>query len=200
MKPFAITQLLKNKQAIYESIDKPHTWNRTALEFLLVAVLGAALYGVVIATYAPSWNHVGELAWKMIVLLFGPVAICTPSLYVFGSIRGIRISLSQLVYLLVGALATTGMVLLSVSPISWFFTWTTDSREFISGMNNFMIALGLGFGIFFMAKGFLFVQKEKLGEKRAGADILFLWFVLLLIVVVQMGQKLGPWYPVTILN
>lgn len=195
MKPFAIIQLLKNKQVIYAAIKNPQEWNRITAEFLLMAIFGAAVYGVVMATYAPTWNHVLELSWKMIVLLFGPIAICTPALYVFGSIRGIRISLSELVYLLVGALATTGVVLVSFAPISWFFTWTTDSLDFIVAMNNFMIGMALVFGIFFLGKGFIVVQQQHSAEKRGGVDILFLWFILLIIVMIQMAGKLGHWYP-----
>lgn len=147
------------------------------------------------STEDPHWWHTWELSWKMMVTLWGPIALCTPALYVFSSLRGVRISINQLVFLLIGSLATAGLVLASLSPLSWFFTWTTDTLEFIKIMNGFMVGLGLLFGLFFLGQGFLHLYRtHKSDGVRSGIDILFLWFVLLIVVVVQMSQKLAPWY------
>lgn len=222
MKKFATQLLLKNKEQLYSHTLQPHTWNAIALEFILVSILGLALFGVVIAQYYPTTEHIVDLAWKTIVLVWAPIVLCSPSLYVFGALRGSRISVSEMVFLLLGTLATSGIVLLALTPVTWFFIWTTESVEFIQAMNAFIVGISLAFGLFYFGKGSVTVQRLKttttqdeqgsrMNDKTkrsvradlqrifgaaAGVDILFLWFVLLLVVVVQMSQKLGPWYEV----
>lgn len=192
---FATPRLLKHKEELFQQLHQPHTWNKTVLELLLVGLLGAGIFGAIMSTEDPHWWHTWELSWKMMVTLWGPVVLCTPALYIFSSLRGVKITLSQLVFLLIGSLATAGLVLASLSPLSWFFTWTTDNIEFVKGMNGFMVGLGLLFGLFFLGQGFLHLYKINKAEwARSGVDILSLWFILLIIVVVQMSQKLAPWY------
>lgn len=200
---FAITDLLRNKKEIYNNITKPQTWNRVTSEFLVVGVVGLALFGLGMGTYVLSIPGAGSFPWwfmwKMIVVVVGPMVICTPALFVFSAIRGSTITLTQLVYLLCGAFATVGIVLLSLVPVTWFFTWTADTIHFIRTMNGLVLACALGFGMFFLGKGFIALHTEHKNEQsRAAADILLVWFVLFLVVVMQMSNKLGPWYMVQI--
>lgn len=192
---FATPRLLKHKEELFQQLSQPQTWNKTVLELLLVGLLGAGIFGAIMSTEDPHWWHAWELSWKMVVTVWGPIALCTPALYVFSSLRGVKITLSQLVFLLIGSLATSGLVLASLSPLSWFFTWTTDNIEFVKGMNGVMVGLSLLFGLFFLGQGFLHLYKaHKQTGARLALDVLFLWFILLIVVVVQMSQKLSPWY------
>lgn len=199
MKQLPLSSLLKNKDEIYNTLDSPRTWPRYVMHFMLIALLGMAAFGLVMGTYVPHWWHSLTLAWKTIVLIWGPLAICTPSLFVFGAIRGSRITLPQLLFLLMGALATTGIVLLALTPLTWFFTWTTETSIFLRVMNGMFIGLALAFGMFFFSKGLLAIHKKL---KAAGTpssisiDVVVLWFILLIIVVAQMSMKLGPWYEI----
>lgn len=197
MKTYSTSHLLKHKERIYELITQPHHWNRVAAELLSISIIGLALFGIVMATFNPTAQHVLELSWKMIVLVWGSVVICTPSLYVFSAIRGSRLTLSQLSFLLVGTLATTGIVLLALTPITWFFTWTTYQVEFIQFMNVVVIAVSVLFGGYFLARGMLFaadMQKKEGQESNSAIDILLIWVLLFIVVLVQMAHALGPWY------
>ncbi|MFA5995361.1 MAG: hypothetical protein WCW27_03085 [Patescibacteria group bacterium] len=192
-----ITALLKNKEELYNAIEHKHTWNKTTVQFILVSIIGLVLFGFMMGTYLPGWQHMVDTMWKMIVLVWGPVILCTPALYVFSSIRGSTIKISELVYLLIGALATSGIVLMALTPLTWFFMWTTDSKEFIQAMNGFFIGLSLMFGLFYFGQGMRYVYKKvKVTNPQASAavDVLLLWFILLIVVVAQMSEKLGPWY------
>lgn len=197
MPKFATSNLLKNQKQIYEASQTPSAWPKIIAEFIIASLISLALFGLVLATHKFSWPHAWELGWKTIVLLGGPIFICLPSLYVFASVRGSSLKLLPLVYLAIGTLATSGIVLLALTPITWFFTWTSNGLDFIRLLNAAAIGLGLIFGLFFLGKGILAIhktQKAAYPESRAALDILLLWFILLIIVTVQMSHKLGPWY------
>lgn len=188
---FTTSLLLKHKEKLYEAAFTPEQWNRIVAELLLVGLLGAGLFGVVMGSLG--------LSWRMILLIWGPLALCTPALFVFSAIRGSHITLRQLVYLLVGMLATSGVVLLALSPISWFFTWTDTSPDHgvLIVLNALMIVVAQLFGVFYLGKGMITINhrlKTSDVTDRAALDILLVWIILLLIVSVQMSHKLGPWY------
>lgn len=192
-----LSLLLKHKEEVFTLIHEKRKWNAITAQFVLLSLVGFALFGVVISTLTPHWWFTGQLSWKMIAVLWGPTIICAPSLYVFSTIRGSRLTLPELAQLLCGMLATTAVVLLALAPISWFFTWTSEGLGFIQLMNGVMIGVSLLFGLFFFGKGMMVLNKKIEGNEkttRFSPDILLVWFVLLLIVVVQMSDKLGPWY------
>jgi len=187
-------QLLKNKDWVFAQSQSTTLWGKILTEFIAVGLISAALFGVVMSTYDFSWNNTITLAGKMIMLLWGPMVICLPSLFVFS---GSKIKFLQLVYLALGSLATTGIVLLSLTPIVWFFTWTSDSLATVQTINVIAIGITLIFGLFFLGKGFVYskhAQKNDSGKNVTAIDILLLWFILLVVVIIQMSDKLGPWY------
>ncbi|MBI2415597.1 MAG: hypothetical protein HYV33_02970 [Candidatus Kerfeldbacteria bacterium] len=199
MKQSATALLLKNKKQFYQTIFQPNRWNRLAAELMAVSLLGLASFGLVMGSYIPHWRWPLGLSWKMIVLLWGSVALCTPALFVFSAIRGSRITLPQLVYLLIGGLATSGIVVLALAPISWFFTWTDTSpgHLILRLMNGGMIAVSLLFGLYLIGQGLYAVHqqvKATTPESKAALDIVVIWLVLLIVVIAQMSAKLGPWY------
>jgi len=191
------TKLLRDKNWVFAQSQNTSLWGRILTEFILVGIISAALFGVVMATYDFSWENAGILAGKVVILLWGPMAICLPSLFVFGAIRGSQMKFWQLTYLALGSLATTGIVLLSLTPIVWFFTWTSNSISVIQAMDALAIGVTLIFGLFFLGKSFIYInQTQKSNDEKVivATDILYVWFILLVVVIIQMGAKLGPWY------
>lgn len=193
-----LAKLLKNKQQIYKDIFETKTWSSYILQSAMMALVGLFIFGVVMGTsQVGNYQHWFTTGWKVIVLVLAPIALCTPALFVFSAIRGATIKLTELVYLLLGGLATSGIVLLALTPLTWFFTWTTTELNFIKAMNGFFIVIALIFGLFFFEQGMWHVykaNKEKHPQSSPAIDIILFWFILLIIVIAQMSYKLAPWY------
>lgn len=199
MKHSNLSALLKDKESIYQKLTTRQGWSGALVTFAIVGIIGMAIFGLIMSAWIPHGWHALDLSWKTIALIWGPIAICTPALFVFGAIRGSKITLLELIFLLAGAMATTGIVLMALSPLTGFFTWTTDTVIFMKIMNGLFIGLALAFGMFFFSKGLLYInaQNKAAGKQTSAAvDIVVLWFILLIIVVSQMSSKLGPWYEV----
>lgn len=190
--------LLKQQSELFARILNKKLSPQLVAELLLLGVVGLAVFGAVMSLSVPHWWFAGRLMWKMVVLIFGSNALCLPALYVFSSIRGSRITLPQLALFVSSSVATTAVVLLSLSPISWFFTWATDGNlGVIRALNGLMIGFGIIFGIILLARAFHAGHKhyrEHYPENKSAADILLLWLILVIVVTAQMSQKLGPWY------
>jgi hypothetical protein len=198
MKVFSMTsKLLKNKEEVYQNAKETALWPAMLIEFILVSLVSLALFGVIMATESFSINHALDLSWKMIVLIWGPLVICLPSLFVFSVVRGSKIKLTQLIYLTIGNLAIIGIVLISLAPIVWFFTWTGEGSNIIDVMDIITIGVSLLFGFFFLKNGFMAIYKmykEKYPKSTSATDIIFIWLILLVIVIFQMSHKLQLWF------
>lgn len=190
--------LLKHQPELFQQVLQKKIKPIHIAELFGLSVIGLALFGAVISLVIPNWWHAFNLMWKMLVLIIGSNLLCLPALYVFSSIRGSRLTLPQLMTMLLASIATTAIVLLALAPISWFFTWTTNGElEVIRLLNGLMIGFGILFGLILLARGFrasYLHYKAEDAQSKSGSDILVLWLVLLVIVTVQMSQKLGSWY------
>jgi hypothetical protein len=126
----------------------------------LVILLLGAFYGACMGAYSIVARHgtpdaimgyqqLGASAVK-VPALFGLTLLVTfPSLYVFNALVGSRLSLGQLLRLLVAALGVMMALLASFGTIAVFFAVSTDSYSFMVLLNVLLFAvagiLGLGF-------------------------------------------------------
>jgi len=190
--------LLKQQTTLFKAIFEKKFTTRQLLELVGISVIGLALFGVVISTAVPNWWHAVTLSWKMIVLIFGSNLLCLPALYVFSSIRGSRITLLELIQAVTASVTTTAVVLLSLAPIAWFFTWSTGGDlDIIRFLNGLMVGFGILFGIILLARTFgagYTHHKIEFPDNKSASDILVLWLILVIIVTAQMSMKLGGWY------
>ncbi|EKD79030.1 MAG: hypothetical protein ACD_41C00188G0006 [uncultured bacterium] len=190
--------LLKQQTKLFDDVLNNKIKSGQLLELVLVSLLSLAIFGGVMSLSFPHWWHAMDVMWKLIVLLFGTQILCLPALYVFSSIRGSRITVGQLLLSTMAGIATTAVVLVSLSPIAWFFTWSmTGNIDLLRVMNALMIGLGMLFGIILLARSFIFYYqhfKQQHPENKSAVDILLLWLILVIIVTIQMANKLGPWY------
>ncbi|MFA6475646.1 MAG: hypothetical protein WCV88_05650 [Patescibacteria group bacterium] len=189
MKLFTTTNLLlKHQSELFDqTINKKITLFHV-LELLLVSLVGLAAFGAVMSLVVPDWWHTLNIMWKMIALIMGSIGLCLPSLYIFSSIRGLRLTLGQLLFFVLAAVTTIAVVLVSLAPISWFFLWSTDNIDIIRVINGVMIGFSLLFGLILLARLY--------AMSKSPFDILVPWLILVAIVTGQMSHKLAPWYPV----
>lgn len=126
----------------------------------LVILLLGAFYGACMGAYAVVARHgtagaimgyqqLGASAVKVPALFVLTLLVTFPSLYVFNALVGSRLSLPQLLRLLIAALGVMMALLASFGTIAVFFAVSTDSYSFMVLLNVVLFAvagvLGLGF-------------------------------------------------------
>lgn len=188
-------KLLKHRSAIFEELyTKEHSFS-LSLQLLLISFAGLAIYGIAMGTF-----HNDPMLWivmggKLLLVLFGSVLLAVPTLYTILSMRGSRSSFVQVLTLIFGALATTGLIMLSLVPIVWFFTLSTQSLYILILMNLFMVGFSVLFGLIFLVQGVVYENKNATTLAQTGAAaILFAWVVLTSIVSLQMMYNLRPFF------
>ncbi len=152
--------------------------------FAATAAISFLLFGLVLGCFA---KH--EQLWAAPVkitggLLFAGV-ICFPSLYIFATLAGARVTLTQLVACLTGALALAGLLLLGFAPAIWIFAESTDSFGFMG-----LLAVAAWLIALFFALRFLKALVVATGGTQNGP--LFVWSFVFLLVSLQLTTSLRP--------
>jgi hypothetical protein len=125
-----------------------------AKHLLVMVLLLAAAYGLFMGLYAifsrdvAEYRQLASCAFKVPALFLLTLFICYPSLYVFSTLLGSRLSFWSTLRLLMAATTIAVTVLASFGPIVGFFALSTESYPFMKLLNVafFAVAGFLGVG------------------------------------------------------
>lgn len=155
-----------------------------AAQFLLFALGGMALYGVVVGSLsggAQLWIAPAKLALG--TLLSG--LICLPSLYIFCALAGSEFRLRALAGVLAAASCLTSLLLVGFAPVAWIFSQSTDSLAFMGTLHLLFWLLSLSFGLRLLGG----ITRFPSGDRRGGLKS---WSLLFILVCLQMTTTLRP--------
>lgn len=143
--------LLRGRLTAEERIRLVGTW-------MVWQVLAASLFGAALGVYAmtaravPDPRFLVASAVKLPALLLLTSLVTLPSLYVFGTLRGLRFFAREFVAILMVAHTVLAAVLASVAPVIAFFALTTDSYSFMIVMTVLACIMGGSVGIRFFVR------------------------------------------------
>ena len=155
-----------------------------ARKFSGIAVGSLLLFGVVLGCFA---KH--EQLWAApLKLTFGGLfaaVICFPSLYIFATLAGARVTVLQLASALAGALALAGLLLLGFAPAVWIFAESTDSF-------GFMGALAIGAWLIALLFSLRFLKSMVFLSDGTQPGPMVVWTIVFLLVTLQLTTSLRP--------
>lgn len=174
--------LLRRPHALVARLAEPD--HGATGRFALMAVISILFFGFVLGCFAKHQQLWAAPAKITAGLVFSGL-ICFPSLYIFSTLAGARMSISQLAACLAGALALAGLLLLGFAPAVWIFAESTDSLGFMG-----TLAIGAWIIAVFFALKFLKSVILATGGTQKGP--LFIWSTVFLLVTLQMTTSLRP--------
>ncbi len=123
----------------------------SVISILLAMVFGACMgsFALTVDWQERYWQTIAATL-KMPVLFAATLVVTFPSLYVFNALVGSRLRLSEVLRLVVSALAVCMAVLSSLGPIVAFFSVTSVSYQFIVLLNVIVCAVSGFLGLSFL--------------------------------------------------
>ena len=162
---------------------RAHYW-RLAVFLALVSAVGCALFGFAIGSFVDLKVAALDAA-KMVGIAAFSFVLCFPTLYVFATISGSKLSASRLAVLGLVCTATLGSLLAALSPILWLFSVSTENVAFIVVLSCFLAALSLAFVVCPITAA----AEKKIVANKAG---LHLWLVVFAVVALQTVTLVRP--------
>ncbi len=149
-----------------------------------LGLVGTLVYGLVLASFSmgPHW-------WapplKASLGLMVALLLCAPSLFVFASLSGARMRGRDVLVLLAGLHGLASLLLLSLAPVAWVFSQSTQSPGFIGALHWIFWLVAAGFGLRLVGRGL-----RLLGANASGG--FGVWAILFLLVCFQMATSVRP--------
>jgi hypothetical protein len=151
---------------------------------LLFALIGMALYGVVVGSFAGGMQML-IAPTKLALGTLLSVLICLPSLYIFACLGGIDAHLRTVSGILFAAVALGALLLIGFAPVAWIFSQSTDSIAFIAFLHLGFWAIGVIFGL-------RLIEAMGLLLSRSARNHIKIWSLIFVLVCLQMITTLRP--------
>ncbi|MBC7870681.1 MAG: actin-binding WH2 domain-containing protein [Chitinophagaceae bacterium] len=137
-------------------------------------------------------------AVKVPVLFLITLIICSPSLYFFNLLFGSKQTISQTFALIMTAITTTSVLLVSFAPVTLFFLTTGgatgNNYSFMKLLTVAIFGVSGLMGIAFLRQGFAAsVDADNLEGRDARRALFLAWVVLYAFVGSQMAWTLRPY-------
>lgn len=188
-------------------------------QLVLAAIAFGAVYGFFMGWYGlfsrpePEYRQVIACMLKVPALFLLTLLICYPSLYVFSTMLGSRLSFSGTLALLIGIVALSIVVLASFGPIVAFFSVSTENYYFMKLLNVAFFAVAGFLGVGALLKSLqslvgappasatqptptvppVLTRREELhSPERKVRQVFRIWIVIYALVGAQMGWILRP--------
>jgi hypothetical protein len=150
----------------------------------LVAVVALGLYGLVVGSLEGGAQY-GIAPAKIVGGSAVAALICLPSLFVFLCLNGADVRLRDVVGLLMASICLTAVLLLSLAPIAWIFSQSTDSVAFMACLHIVLWLVALGFGLRLLSRSAIIAW-------RGASSRLGVWACIYVLVCLQMMTAMRP--------
>jgi hypothetical protein len=178
-----LDQLLRSPGALLGRLDGPDA-ERCLRSLALVAFAGHAAYGLVVGSFS------GGAQWwaaplKIALGSFLCGAFCFPSLYIFISQSGAQTHARHVLGMLLGMLASTGVLLAGFAPVAWIFSQSSNSVALLAPLHYLVWIVSL------LASARFFAAGLQRWHARRGA-LTLLWLGIFVVTCLQMTTTLRP--------
>ena len=187
-----VERIFRDRLTFFAEIRAENDLRGKIRAMLLSSVIFLGLYGGVMGA-AHSIPQVFSSAFKLPALFLITLLICTPSLYFFNILFGSQQSILQNIALILTAMTTTSILLVSLAPVTLFFLTTTADYDFFKLLNVAIFATAGYMGLVFLRQGFaLSVDADNPEGQRERRALFRAWIGLYAFVGTQMAFTLSP--------
>jgi hypothetical protein len=129
---------------------------------------------------------------KVSVLFLGALFICFPSFFVIQQVLGSKMSLRQMIIIVLSGFVLTSAIALSFSPIIIFFQFTGGNYHFLQLLHVSIFVFSGIFGMRLMIDALKFACDKKNIYPQIGVTVFRIWIIILAFVGIQLSWNLRP--------
>lgn len=190
--PFSVVAaVLRAPGAFIRDLNVGRNLAGYTFSLVLTTVLFSAAYGAILGLFQPGIQTLFAAA-KLPVVVLGTALLCTPTFYVFNGILGSRFTFRQTLAAVLWLSGAVALVLVAFAPIAGFFTVSTRGPGFLTFLHVAVFVIAAGYGIRTLDTARRYLGHLDGTHTPIHGGFLFLWFLILLFVGLQMAYVLRP--------
>ncbi len=193
-KIFSLTdffQSFNQKEVFYEKIMAEPDMTAKILNRLFILILFSFIYGVFMGCYN-GFSQAISSGIKVPILFTLIILICFPAFFVIQSILGSKLTIVQMLSIILSGFVMTATIMVSFAPIVLFFLITGGSYAFIQLLHVVVFTLAGLFGMHSIIESLKFSCENKNVYPKIGVQVFKFWIVILAFVGAQLAWSLRP--------
>lgn len=190
-KLFNLISLYKNKELFFDEVIKSkEIWK--IIGKLLVIIFGLTfLYGFIMGSYHSLLQAI-VAGFKVPILFIGAIIICFPSFFIIQIILGSKLTLGQMLEIILLGFLLMTIIMVSFSSIVIFFQITGGNYHFLQLLHVAIFTFSGIFGMWLILNALKYSCEKKEIYPKTGVIVFRIWIVILAFVAIQLAWNLRP--------
>ena len=188
---FDFFQSFHSNDAFYEKITNEAQLKSEIAKHLILVLIFSTIYGAIMGSYNSFWQAVSS-AIKMPVLILLIIVICFPAFYVIQTVLGSKLSLGQMMSIILSGFVFMTCIMVSFSTIVLFFMITGGNYNFLKLLHVLIIITAGFFGMRAIVEALKYSCEQKNIYPKTGVHIFRIWILILAFVGAQLSWSLRP--------
>lgn len=185
-----VFKVFQNTESYFNERDKEES-NRLIIYQILVICAFTFLYGIVMGSYHSFIQSIAA-GLKVTFLFISALLICFPSFFVIQQVLGSKMTLRQMLIIVLSGFVLASSIALSFAPIVILFQITGGNYHFLQLLHVAIFLFSGIFGMKLMVEALKFACEKKDIYPKMGVTVFRIWIVILAFVGIQLAWNLRP--------
>jgi hypothetical protein len=185
-----VFKIFQNPESYFEERNEEQS-RRLILNQVLIICVFTFLYGNVMGSYHSFLQSV-VAGFKVTSLFLSAILICFPSFYVIQQVLGSKMTLKQMIFIILSGFVLTSAIALSFAPIVVLFQVTGGNYHFLQLLHVGIFIFSGIFGMRLMIEALKFACEKKDIYPHIGVTVFRIWIIILAFVSIQIAWNLRP--------
>ena len=185
-----VFKIFQNTESFFDDRNIEQS-NRLILYQILIICTFTFLYGMVMGSYH-SFLQSLVAGLKLIFLFLCTLLICFPSFFVIQQVLGSKMTLRQMIIIVLSGFVLTSTIVLSFAPIIILFQLTGGNYHFLQLLHVAIFIFSGVFGMRLMVEALKFACEKKDIYPHIGVTVFRIWIIILAFVGIQLAWNLRP--------
>lgn len=188
---FDFFQSFHNNDEFYEKVTDEKQLKFEIANHLVLLLIFSMVYGAIMGSYNGVLQALSS-AVKMPILFMLIILICFPAFFVIQTILGSKLSLGQMISIILTGFVFMTCIMVSFSTIVAFFMITGDNYAFIKLLHVGIIMIAGFFGMRAIVEALKYSCEKKSIYPKTGVRVFQIWIFILAFVGAQLSWSLRP--------
>ena len=185
-----VFKIFQNTESYFHERNKEQS-NKLIFYQILIICAFTFIYGTVMGSYH-SFTQSIVAGFKVTILFLSTLLICFPSFFVIQQVLGSKMTLRQMIIIVLSGFVLTSAIALSFSPIIILFQITGGNYHFLQLLHVTIFLFSGIFGMRLMIDALKFACEKKDTYPQIGVTVFRIWIIILAFVGIQLAWNLRP--------